>query len=134
MASAAAGGGEDGKGDGNRDSSHHSGKITFETPHDPKKMSTLERGMLRYMQGKNCICIARREEPPWDALYAPPDMHHYLQRRTADAIARGEEPPYGGLYAPGGRYAPPAEPCVANPPTTKPTKEVKPSSSCRRKG
>jgi hypothetical protein len=119
--------------------------------------------MLRYMQGKNCICIARREEPPWDALYAPPDMHHYLQRRTADAIARGEEPPwdalyappdmhhylqrrttdaiargeeppYGGLYAPGGRYAPPAEPCVDNPPTTKPTKEVKPSSSCRRKG
>jgi hypothetical protein len=46
-------------------------------------------------------------------------MHHYLQRKTAYAIARGEEPPWGGLYAPGGFYAPPADPCVANPPTKK---------------
>jgi hypothetical protein len=61
-------------------------------------------------------------------------MHLYLQRRTANAIARREESPYGGLYASGGRYAPPADPCVANPPTTKPTKEAKPSSSRRRKG
>jgi hypothetical protein len=57
-----------------------------------------------------------------------------LQRRTANAIARREESPYGGLYASGGRYAPPADPCVANPPTTEPTKEAKPSSSRRRKG
>jgi hypothetical protein len=65
------------------------------------------------MQGKIAYVIARGEEPPWDALYAPPDMHHYLQRRTADAIARGEEPHYGGLYVAGGLYAPPADPCVA---------------------
>jgi hypothetical protein len=44
--------------------------------------------------------VRHGEEPPWDALYAPPDMHHYLQRKTADAIARGEKPPWGGLYAP----------------------------------
>jgi hypothetical protein len=37
-------------------------------------------------------------------------VHHYLQRKTANAIARGDEPPYGGLYAP------PTDPCVANPP------------------
>jgi hypothetical protein len=95
-------------------------------------MSTFERGILRYMEGVIADAIARGEEPPWDALHAPPNIHHYLQRRTADAIARGEA--YGGLYAPGGRYAPPADPCVANPPTTKPTKEAKPSSSRRRKG
>jgi hypothetical protein len=47
----------------------------------------------------------------------------YLQGRTADAIARGEEPPWGGLYAP------PADLCVANPPTTKATKKAKPSAS-----
>jgi hypothetical protein len=134
MVSAAARGGEDGNGGGNRDSPHHRGTSTFETPPDPKKMSTFERGILRYMQGVTADAIARGEEPPWDALYAPPDMHHYLQRRTADAIARGEEPPYSGLYAPGDRYAPPADPCVANPPNTKPTKEAKPSSSRCRKG
>jgi hypothetical protein len=55
-------------------------------------------------------------------------MHHYLQRRTADVIARGEEPPYGGLYAP------PADPCVANPPTKKSIKKDKPSSSHRKNG
>jgi hypothetical protein len=86
-------------------------------------MSTLERGMLRYLQGKTADVIARGEEPHWDALYAPPDMHHYLQEKTADAIARGEEPPWGG------RYAPPADPCVANPPTIKAIKKAKPLSS-----
>jgi hypothetical protein len=49
-------------------------------------------------------------------------MHHHLQQKIADAIARGEEPPYGGLYAPGGLYGPSANPCVANPPTKKDTK------------
>jgi hypothetical protein len=73
------------------------------------------------MQGKTADVIARGEEPPWDAFYAPPDMHNYLQRKTANAIARGEEPPYGGLYAP------PADPCVANPPAKKGTKKDKPS-------
>jgi hypothetical protein len=68
-------------------------------------MSTLERGMLRYMQGK-----------------------------TADAIARGEKPPYGGLYAPGGLYGPSANPCVANPPTKKATKKDKPLSSNSKDG
>jgi hypothetical protein len=67
-------------------------------------MSTLERGMLRYMQGKTADAIARGDEPPWDDLYAPPDTYPYLQRKTAYAIAKGEEPPYGGLYAPGGLY------------------------------
>jgi hypothetical protein len=97
-------------------------------------MSTLERVMLRHLQGITADAIARGEEPPWNGIYAPKDMHHYLQQKTVNAIARGEEPPYGGLYAPGGPYAPPADPCVANPPTTKPTKEAKPSSSRRRKG
>ena len=91
-------------------------------------MSTLERGMLRYLEGVTADAIARGEEPPWDGLYAPKEMHHYLQRKTADAIARGEEPPYGGLYAP------PANPCVADPPTTKATKKAKPSLSRRKDG
>jgi hypothetical protein len=66
----------------------------------------LERGMLRYMQGKTADVIARGEEPPCNGLYAPIDMHHYLQRKIADAITRGEKPPYGDLYAPGGLYGP----------------------------
>jgi hypothetical protein len=45
-------------------------------------------------------------------------MHHYF-KKTTDAIARREEPPYGGLYTLGGLYAPPADPCVANPPAKK---------------
>jgi hypothetical protein len=75
--------------------------------------------LLRYIQGKTADAIARGEEPPWDALYTPPDMHNCLQRKTPDAIARGEKPPWGGRYAPGGLYAPPADPCIANPPTKK---------------
>jgi hypothetical protein len=47
-------------------------------------------------------------------------------RKNVDAIARGEEPPWGG------RYAPPADPCVANPPTIKATKKAKHSSSHRK--
>jgi hypothetical protein len=70
------------------------------------------------MEGKTADAIARGEEPLWDGLYAPKEMHHYLQWKTVDAIARGEEPPYGGLYAK------PPDPSVANPPTTKPTKEA----------
>jgi hypothetical protein len=58
------------------------------------------------MQGKTADVIARVEEPSWNGLYAPIDIHHYLQRKTAYAIARGEKPPYGGLYAPGGLYGP----------------------------
>jgi hypothetical protein len=50
--------------------------------------------MLHHLQRVIADAIARGEEPPWDALYAPPGMHHYLQRKTADAIARGEEPPW----------------------------------------
>jgi hypothetical protein len=46
-----------------------------------------------------------------------------VKRKIADAIARGEEPPYGDLYAPGVLYAPPAHPCVVNPPTKKRYKE-----------
>jgi hypothetical protein len=107
---------------------HPKGKNTNAAP-DSKKMSTLERGMLRYMQGKTADANARGEEPPCDAFYAPPDMHHCLQRKTADAIARGEKPPYGGLYALGGLYAPPAEPCVTNPPAKKVKRKDKPSSS-----
>jgi hypothetical protein len=126
MASAAAGGGEDGNGGGNRDSSHHKGKNTNAAP-DQKKMGTFERCMLQYMKGKTVDAVARGEEPPWDGIYTPKEMHHFLQRKTANAIARGEEPPYGGLYAT------PPDPSVANPPTIKPT-ESKPSSSRRRNG
>jgi hypothetical protein len=77
MAFSAEGGGEDGNGGGNRDSSHHRGK-TFETPPDPKKMSTFERGMLCHLQGKTADAIAKGEEPPWNGIYAPKEMHHYL--------------------------------------------------------
>jgi catalase (peroxidase I) len=67
MSTSAGGGGEDGNGDG-----HPKGKNTNVAP-DPKKMSTLERGMLQYMQGKTTDAIARGEESPWDAFYAPLD-------------------------------------------------------------
>jgi hypothetical protein len=100
MSTAAAGGEEDGNGGGDPKGKNKN------TTHDPKKMSTLERSMLRYMQGKTADVIARGEKPPCNDLYAPIDMHHYLQRKTADAIARGEKPSYGGLYAPGGLYGP----------------------------
>jgi hypothetical protein len=82
-------------------------------------MSTFESGMLHHLQGVPADAIARGEESPWDALYAPPDMHHCLQRRTTVAIVRGDKHPYGGLYAP------PADPCVANPPDKKATKKDK---------
>jgi hypothetical protein len=97
-------------------------------------MSTFEKGMLRYMQGKTAYAIARGEEPTCDGLYAPIDMHHYLQRKTVVAIERGEKPHYGGLYAPGGLYGPSTNLCVANPPTKKATKKDKPSSSNRKDG
>jgi hypothetical protein len=84
MSTAAAAGGGDPKG-------------KTQIQHLIQKMTTFERGMLRYLQGKTADAIARVEDPPWNGLYAPPDMHHYLQRNTADAISRGEEPPYGGL-------------------------------------
>jgi hypothetical protein len=62
MATLAAGGGENGNGGGDRDPSHHKGKNT-NAALDLKKMSMLERGMLRYMQGKTADAIARGEEP-----------------------------------------------------------------------
>jgi hypothetical protein len=48
-----------GDGDGGGDPK---GKNTNTTP-DPKKMSTFERGMLRYMQGKTADAIAIGEDP-----------------------------------------------------------------------
>jgi hypothetical protein len=85
------------------------------------------------MVRKTAYAIAKGEEPPWDAFYAPPDMHHYL-KKTADAITRGEKPPYGGFYAPSGLYAPPTDPCVANPPAEKGTGKDKSSSPHRKNG
>jgi hypothetical protein len=93
MSTTATGGGQDGNGGGDLKE-----KNTNAAP-DPKKMSTFERGMLHHLQGVTVDAIVIGDDPPWDALYAPPDMHHYLQRRTADAILKGEELHYGGLYA-----------------------------------
>jgi hypothetical protein len=59
MSTSVGGGGEDGNGGG-----HPKGKNTNAVP-DLKKMSTLERAMLRYMQGKTAYAIARGQEPPW---------------------------------------------------------------------
>jgi hypothetical protein len=75
MSTAAAGGEEDGNGGGDPKGKNKN------TTHDPKKMSTLERSMLRYMQGKTADVIARGEKPPCNDLYAPIDMHHYLQQK-----------------------------------------------------
>jgi hypothetical protein len=61
MSTSAAGGGEDGDGGG-----HPKRKNTNGAP--DKKISMLERGILRYMQGKTADAIARGEEPPWDAF------------------------------------------------------------------
>jgi hypothetical protein len=33
------------------------------------------------MVRKTAYAIAKGEEPPWDAFYAPPDMHHYLKKK-----------------------------------------------------
>jgi hypothetical protein len=97
-------------------------------------MTTFQRGMLRYLQGKTGDVISRGEDPPWNGIYAPPEMHHYLRRNTADAISRGEELPYGGLYAPVALYGPAANPSVANPPTKKGIKKDKSSSSHHKYG
>jgi hypothetical protein len=50
------------------------------------------------LQKETADAIAKGEEPPWDALYAPPDMHHYLQGKTVDVIARGEKPPWDMVF------------------------------------
>jgi hypothetical protein len=57
MSTAAAGGGDDGNGGGDP-----KGKNTNTAP-DPKKMTTFERGMLRYLQGKTADAIAKGENP-----------------------------------------------------------------------
>jgi hypothetical protein len=50
----------------------HTTRENTNTTPDLKKMSTFERGMLRYMQGKIADAIAREDEPPWGGLYDPP--------------------------------------------------------------
>jgi hypothetical protein len=57
-----------------------------------------------------------------------------FEKKTADAITRGEKPPYGGFYAPSGLYAPPTDPCVANPPAEKGIGKDKSSSPHRKNG
>jgi hypothetical protein len=63
-----------------------------------RKKSTFERGVLRYLEGVTTDVIARGEEPSWDGLYTPKEMHHYLQQKIVDAIARGEEPRWSLCY------------------------------------
>ena len=70
--STAAGGSGDGGGGGDRRSSHSNGKTTIAPPDKPKKMSTWERAMLRYLQGKHIDAVAAGQEPPFCGLYAPP--------------------------------------------------------------
>ena len=48
------------------------GKITVGPPDKPKKMSTWQRAMLRYLQGKHEDAVAAGEEPPFGGRYAPP--------------------------------------------------------------
>jgi hypothetical protein len=55
MSTDAAGGGEDGNGD-------PKGKNTNTAP-DPRKMTTFERAMLHYLQGKTVDVIAGGEDP-----------------------------------------------------------------------
>ena len=70
MSTAAGGSGDGGSGD--RRSSHSKGKSKVGHPDKPKKMSTLERAMLRYLQGKHVDDVAAGLEPPFGGLYAPP--------------------------------------------------------------
>jgi hypothetical protein len=34
--------------------------------------------MLCHLQGKTADAIAKGEEPPWNGIYAPKEMHRYL--------------------------------------------------------
>ena len=70
MSTAAGGSGDGGRGD--RGSSHGKGKITNAPPDKPKKMSTWERAMLRFLQAKHVQDVAAGLEPPFGGLYAPP--------------------------------------------------------------
>ena len=70
MSTAAGGTGDDGSGD--RRSSHNKGKTKVGAPDKPKKMSTLERAMLHYLQGVHVDAVAAGEEPPFGGRYAPP--------------------------------------------------------------
>ena len=56
MSTDARGNGDDGSGD--RRSSHSQEKTKVGPPDKPKKMSTLARGMLRYLQGKHIDAVA----------------------------------------------------------------------------
>ena len=69
MSTAAGGSGDDGSGDR---PSPGTGKTKVGPPDMPKKMSTWDRVMLRYLQGKHVDAIAAGEEPPFGGRYAPP--------------------------------------------------------------
>jgi len=56
--STAGGGSGDGGGGGDCRSSHGKRKITIAPPNKPKKMSTWERAMLRYLQGIHIDVVA----------------------------------------------------------------------------
>ena len=50
------------------------GKTTVGPPGKPKRISTLERAMLRYLQVKHEDAVASGEEPPFGGRYAPPPV------------------------------------------------------------
>ena len=71
MATAAGGSGDGG---GDRRSSRCKGKIIV-GPHDkPKKMSTWERAMLRYLERCHEDAVVAGQKSPFGGRYAPPPV------------------------------------------------------------
>ena len=65
-----------GSGDGGGDRGYYYGKVPIIVgpQHKPKKMSVLEKAMLRYLQQRHEEAVAAGQEPPFGGRYAPPSV------------------------------------------------------------
>ena len=96
--STAAGGSED-DGSGDRPSSG-TGKTKVGPPNKPKKMSTWERVMLRYLQGKHIDVVTAWEEPPFGGRYAPPPAPSFADPPApSNTVLGGSNPQRGSMKA-----------------------------------
>ena len=89
MASATGG---SGNGGGDRRSSFGKGKIIVGPQDKPKKMSALEKAMLRYLQKRHEEVIAAGQEPPFGGHYAPPSVPS-VSRPLSTTVSGGTNKP-----------------------------------------
>ena len=91
MASATGGSGD---GAGDRRSSCDKGKTIVGPQDKPKKISTLEKAMLRYLQKCHEDAVAAGQEPPFGGRYAPPPIPGVLGSLISTTIAGGTNKPH----------------------------------------